>query len=244
MGRAFYTMLPVAQKFLLVALCDHANDEGGGVFVGQKRLAIKVGTTDRTVRANLSALRELGYIVRTHKGSGDGRRGIPDHYQIVVGMLPDDAYISSMVAAGTPEESSADVPGTPEDRSRNTGSSAQNTGSVLPPNRQLEPSVEATGLSLSADLFDAFWDVYPRHDGGRGRAFKAWEKAMRKTTGVAIYNGACHYRDDPNREDAFTAHASTWLNQERWDDPPLPSRQKPRRVGQSAELLRRAMGGV
>lgn len=243
MGRAFYTLLPVAQKFLLVALCDHANDEGGGVFVGQKRLAIKVGTTDRTVRANLATLRDLGYIERTHRGSGDGRRGVPDHYRIVTEMLPDDAYIAAMVALGTPEESSADAAG-------NTGSltqehrkiGAEHRKQLLPPNRQLEPPVDSTGLSSVRSFFDEFWTIYPRH-AGVAPARKAWEKACRKTDVLEILRGAARYRDDPNREDAYTLHGSTWLNQERWNDPPLPSRQKPRRVGQGAELLRQAVEG-
>jgi len=39
-----------------------------------------------------------------------------------------------------------------------------------------------------------------------------------------IVSAAERYRDDPNREDGFTALPATWLNGERWLDDPLPSR--------------------
>jgi hypothetical protein len=41
-----------------------------------------------------------------------------------------------------------------------------------------------------------------------------------------ILAGAKRYAADPNREDEFTAHPSTWLNQDRWLDGPLPQRSR------------------
>ena len=73
------------------------------------------------------------------------------------------------------------------------------------------------------DQFDEFWQHYPRKQ-GKGAARTAWTKAIAKADAATIIAAAAAYRDDPNREDGFTAHAATWLNQERWDDEPLPSR--------------------
>jgi len=69
--------------------------------------------------------------------------------------------------------------------------------------------------------FDEFWSVYPRRE-NKGRARTCWERAVRKADPRDIIDGAERYRDDPNREDKYTAHASTWLNGERWTDDPLP----------------------
>lgn len=71
--------------------------------------------------------------------------------------------------------------------------------------------------------FDAFWHRYPRK-AAKGHARRAWEKAIRKTTAEVIITGAVRYRDDPNRDDQFTALPATWLNGERWADDPLPGR--------------------
>lgn len=65
--------------------------------------------------------------------------------------------------------------------------------------------------------------AYPRRE-GRGAARKAWAKAIAKAPPDVIIAAARRYAEDPNREPAYTAHASTWLNQERWADDPLPPR--------------------
>jgi hypothetical protein len=83
--------------------------------------------------------------------------------------------------------------------------------------------------------FDEFWAIYPRK-ASKARARIAWAKAQRHASPEAIIAGAERYRDDPNREDAYTAHATTWLNGERWDDPPLPSRHN-RSERKSSEVM-------
>jgi len=73
--------------------------------------------------------------------------------------------------------------------------------------------------------FDVFWEAYPRKE-NKAKARMAWIKALKVADADAVTAGAQRYRDDPNREEAFTAHAATWLNGERWEDAPLPSRGK------------------
>ena len=71
--------------------------------------------------------------------------------------------------------------------------------------------------------FDAFWNAYPRKQ-DKGHARRAWGKACTKAHPRDIISGAARYRDDPNREQEFTALPATWLNGERWLDEPLPAR--------------------
>jgi hypothetical protein len=68
-----------------------------------------------------------------------------------------------------------------------------------------------------------FWSIYPRKE-AKGAARTAFLKACKKISVESIIEGAKRFAADPNRQDEFTAHASTWLNQERWSDTPLPSR--------------------
>lgn len=72
--------------------------------------------------------------------------------------------------------------------------------------------------------FQRFYQVYPRHV-AKGAALRAWAKAVKVAAPDIIIAGAERYRDDPNREDAYTAHPATWLNGGRWDDDPLPARR-------------------
>lgn len=72
-------------------------------------------------------------------------------------------------------------------------------------------------------LFDRFWKAYPRRT-AKAQARKAFEKAVRRASPEGIIAGAQRYADDPNRDPTYTAHASTWLNGDRWTDEPLPPR--------------------
>jgi uncharacterized protein YdaU (DUF1376 family) len=76
--------------------------------------------------------------------------------------------------------------------------------------------------------FEIFWNTYPIKV-GKATAMKAWLKALKRGTAEKIIEGAERYAKDPNRDPAFTAHPSTWLNGDRWLDSPLP--QKRRQTG-------------
>ena len=72
--------------------------------------------------------------------------------------------------------------------------------------------------------FDHFWEWYPRKV-GKEAARKAWDKARTKTDQLTIIEGLERYRLDPNLPaKEFIPHPSTWLNEGRWDDEPLPAR--------------------
>lgn len=100
------------------------------------------------------------------------------------------------------------------------------------------PSRPGYGVSNAVtpeQRFDEFWQVYPRK-AGKAAAKTAWVKATEKQDPDLLISAAKTYRDDPNREDGFTAHASTWLNQERWEDEPLPRRGTQRITRLAADL--------
>ncbi|ADG96532.1 hypothetical protein Srot_0039 [Segniliparus rotundus DSM 44985] len=134
------------------------------------------------------------------------------------------------------EDGSRDVPENTEDGSEDVRANTDRTsGEVrLTPTRpdpslstdvdnsSTSPSAQCSPAELRAE-FAAFWTVYPRKS-GKAKAEKAFERARRKTTVEAMTEAAGRYRDDPNREAGFTKEAATWLNQECWNDPPLPPR--------------------
>lgn len=71
-------------------------------------------------------------------------------------------------------------------------------------------------------LFDEFWSAYPRKV-GKGAARKKYALALKKTTHDEIMFGLSQQRASMEaKETKFIPHASTWLNQERWDDEPEP----------------------
>lgn len=73
------------------------------------------------------------------------------------------------------------------------------------------------------EAFERFWKVYPKSADKR-TAFNAWKRAVKRADPETIMAGAERYRDDPNREAAFTKNGSTWLNADAWLNDPLPPR--------------------
>jgi hypothetical protein len=84
--------------------------------------------------------------------------------------------------------------------------------------------------------FTQFWAVYPKKD-DKPLAKRSFIKALDRATLDIIIAGAERYRDDPNREQAFTKNPSTWLNADAWENGPLPSMvaRKPRKLTNAEE---------
>jgi hypothetical protein len=88
---------------------------------------------------------------------------------------------------------------------------------------ELEP-IELEPLNI--DGFQEFWSVYPLKR-EKPKAQRAFAKAAKRAQSIdSIISGAVAYRDDPNRQDAYTKYPATWLNNDCWDDGPLPSKRK------------------
>ena len=73
------------------------------------------------------------------------------------------------------------------------------------------------------EAFERFWKVYPKSADKR-TAFNAWKRAVKRADPETIMAGAERYRDDPNRDPAYTKNGSTWLNADAWLNDPLPPR--------------------
>jgi len=121
----------------------------------------------------------------------------------------ENAVIRDTLATSSRDSRDVLAPGAGEQGSRGTG-------------EEETPSTAAPSMPTPTG-FDAFWDEYPRRV-GKQAAIKAWAKAVKHTTPAAILDGALRLAQDPNREDQFTPHPATWLNEGRWEDDRLPAR--------------------
>jgi hypothetical protein len=74
--------------------------------------------------------------------------------------------------------------------------------------------------------FTEFWNVYPRKV-GKNEAKKAFTKAHAVANGEVVL-GAQRFAADPNlpTDKNYIPHPATWLNAGRWEDEPLPHREK------------------
>jgi hypothetical protein len=88
----------------------------------------------------------------------------------------------------------------------------------------------------SADTFLSFWSVYPSKV-AKPRAERAYAKALKRVTAETIVTGAERYANDPNRDPSFTRHPATWLNDDGWNDGPLPARPRGRDPTHNGALI-------
>jgi hypothetical protein len=204
-------------RLILLAMADEANDEGllTAYRRSQSWLAIKANVDGGTARRAIAALVELGEVEVL--AVGDGRES--SNYRLHLPGL-DGARIEGRQVAPPP----------PARRAPRGGETRAQGVHPAPPIIPFSPTPPGPPKDTRADdlaSFEAFWQAYPRKT-AKGDARKAWPTAVKAAGGTGpIIAGAARYAADPNRDPSYTAHASTWLRAERWDDPPLPPRRGP-----------------
>jgi len=232
----FFTSLTIAdlsveQRLTFIGLWTHVDDAGRCVDDPRLIKAALWPLDDRSsedIESDLRALTEASLIARY---TVTGRRFI------VVQTWSEHQRINRPTASKLPGPNDGDLnlasPEIPTDMSaqpllteeavtphrgkgregnrerKGTGSTTSSTGSAVGPS--------------TPDSFPDFWAVYPRREAKR-KAEQAYRTALRRASSGQILVGARRYRDDPNREQSFTALPATWLNGDRWGDDPLPTR--------------------
>ncbi len=225
-------------RLVLLAIADSATDDGGNAWPSVALLCRKAVVDRRTVQRSIRRLMDSGELSMKKNA---GRNGV-NVYRVV--MTSGAAERRSGVA---PQGHSAT--GTAPPRQNAAAAEMQKRGGTAPHEPSLNHPSETSLRSVSparptkseiVAAFEEFWATYPRRTGKRG-AQTEFERATKRAPLDVILGGAKRYSDDPNREDGYTKHPSTWLHQDCWDDDPLPPRGSPRRGEDTDALFHRAM---
>ena len=220
MSEVWRTDLPTTEKMVLLVIADHASDDGTNAYPSQATIASKASISIRTVQRCVNNLIKFNYLYMTkHAGGSAGCREdrIPHLYTINLLRLRGDNLTT-----------------------RQRGDTSDSNGVTLAPvtrrltrpkNHTNEPSLE------TSNQFDLFWKIYPIKV-SKKTAEIAFIKALKITPFETILEGAKRYAGDPNRHPSYTSHPTTWLNQERWSDAPLPTREKTQEEKRAIEILK------
>ena len=210
---------------------------------GDQALAAKVGCDRGTVlRWKAKAIAE-GYL---EEAGFDTQTGNKQYVFLMPKPMLQDATSPGQGAGDV--EGSMLHPATPDVASCRSDVASTRSAPITNQTNLSKPNARSTpklSLVVSSATFEEFWLAYPRK-AGRKAAMAAWGRAVKHEPPKSIVQGAAAYRDDPNRVDEFTAHPTTWLNQGRWSDDPLPVRSQPGQAGQNADqwaALGRMMDG-
>ncbi len=86
MSKVFGLDVDPAEKLLLLALADHADDDGHNCWPSVPYLAWKTSLSDRHVRRMMKSLRDKGVLIPVEREGGGRQRSVI--YQMDLGPLP------------------------------------------------------------------------------------------------------------------------------------------------------------
>jgi len=200
MTAAFKTSLPQVQKFVLVAVCDNANDQGE-CYPSIPMLAIKCSLTGRAVQKALNSLEASGHISRQQ------RKGRSTLYQV-----------SDPRTWFTPERGSPPnvVHPTPEPRSpitineslgESSGNQKQARGTRLPADwsltdahrtaaKEIKPDWSTAYMEQVAATFRDYWISQPGAKGVKLDWLATWRNWCRNDRGPSRGVGGKPSRHD------------------------------------------------
>ena len=196
---------------VFAALASHQGR--GGIYPSRATLAAEARCSVRKVAEALNELEEAGVVARTRRTSKQGQAssGYELHFG---GRLGADEEVEASGASTDREVGAGGA--------RGEGTSEQVTLLI-----EEEPLKKNPHTPTELDeAFEDFWKIYPRKTAKKA-ARAAFLKAVKSAGGMTlpILAGARRFAEDPNLPELqFVPMPTTWLNQGRWEDGPLPAR--------------------
>lgn len=177
---------------------------------------------ERIVREDMTAESRklcsvLGAWLQNVTSSGEDR--INGHHGMSYDVVGEDANLGqeSHVSAGG--EGSAESTGDPASRAYSPTPNTSPSPIPFPGAPEPPALIPAQG----SPGFDEFWSAYPRHE-AKPRARKAWDSALKRgASPQVVIDGARRHAEGhaaANTEEGFIPYPASWLNSDRWNDPP------------------------
>jgi DNA-binding transcriptional regulator YhcF (GntR family) len=185
-------------KVVLIALARYSNAKGE-CFPSRDRLSADTSISVRSIVRSIQWLEANNYIrIRQRSGSSN--------FYVITSME---------------EETMSDSDNTPQTRAK-LAHEDDITNNIYSINSSNSNTTTRAKLAhpLNTPMFAAFWQAYPRKI-GKGAARVAFDKSLKFAHGNDIIQAAIDFSKhcrEMQTEPQFIPHASTWLNQERWED--------------------------
>lgn len=91
-------------------------------------------------------------------------------------------------------------------------------------------------LELSTGTFDEFWSIYPRKTGGKDKCREKFDKLSEVDRFNAIQGARYHLEHNEQwKNPTFIPHATTYLNQKRWQDDIVEDKPATTRVQENGQ---------
>lgn len=181
--------LTPTKKFILVILANYA-DEQGTCYPSYSHIAKIVGLKDtKGIQRSIKEFEQLGYLKIQHRKTEKGDY-TSNKYHLTLGM-----GISTHRGVET---------------SRVGVSEPSNTKDKTKTNNKIS-------LDVDMQVFNKFWEIYPRKV-NKKQTLKIFTKINDNDYEKILHAVKIFASEHTNTEEKFIPHATTWLNQERYED--------------------------
>lgn len=182
-------------KLILILLANYA-DEHNSCFPSRERISKLSNCDERTVRRSLKQLQDLGLIRIESRHTTEGRQ-TSNRYFICLDN------VSSRNESGVTDLYGGRVTNLTPSREAS-----------CPPTLSEEPVTK----NQYPKPFEQWWATYPRRDGSKKKAFEAWRKVIKEISTDDLLRITVHFaRARHGQDQRYTPHATTWLNQRRFE---------------------------
>ena len=183
-------------KLVLMMLANYANEEFSS-YPSIAKLSELCSCNERTVMRALQSLIDEGLVKSAPRYLGKGKQTSNQYTLNVRGDNID-----------TPREVRGDI----FDREGVTNS----TGDTV---RDIQSNKKTNKKKRYTEEFEAWWQVYPRKDGSKAKAFDLWKKHTDQFIDIQeLYSVTVRFKNvNHGKDQKFIPHATTWLNQSRYE---------------------------
>lgn len=207
--------VPASAK-LLFGEIYRLSDADGWCDASNKDFMDLLGCSETTVRNLLKALADVGQIHIETEPNREGVGGVKRRIFCARKLAP-------LPSGGVPAENCGN-------RKNLRGVPAENCGSTyLKSNKKNIPPVVPQGDG-EANLFDRFWEAYPRKK-GKEAARRAWDKLAPDLALCRVMSAALaeqkKSKDWTKDGGQYIPYPATWLNGKRWQDELEPAAPEP-----------------
>lgn len=228
-------------RLVLLAIADHQGEIGAWPSI--KTLARMVNASERSVQRDITELQELGEL-EVHVQEAPSRGQYKSNlYWVILPSVADNAARYEEENSGVTDLTPGVTKMQPGVTESTPGVTAVGVLTLIEPLLNHNKTINAFPSKTDAEKLDRafaeFWEIYPRKS-GKAAAKKSFAKAYKQANGEVVL-GARRYATDPNLpfDKNFIPHPATWLNQGRWEDEPLPHREKSKEELLAIETERR-----
>lgn len=187
-------------KLILIKLADNANDEGY-CFPGQAHIAEAVEASRETVSRQIKKLVERGFVEIVPRYENGFRRG--NAYRLQMDIQTENRCDAESHPDVTQDHSGCDA-------TIKRYVTQDHSGTCQ---RTVTNNMDRSDLDAE---FEEWWQEYPRKV-AKPKAKQAFKAARKKVDLQTLKDGLAGYKlTKPDYQD--WCHATTWLNQERWQD--------------------------